>query len=197
MIQNYYVGEVSPHSAIHLTVDTELTSSGDGLGVKGWVSTPLGLNPKPENCVFLPVPVQLKYGASERPARKYCSMTRSILELIPCSRPVNNSANTFAFLATPSYARDIPQPVVRPHRPVSCLRPGSQQRREGRGCRSWPIPLGRSRSMGFKRWRRRGRRDGGAAGHADSQLSGKPGQKSGRIEREVGVVATRAISEGV
>jgi translation initiation factor 3 subunit F len=55
---------------VHITVDTTLTASGEGLGVKGWVSTALGLNPKPENCAFLPVPVTIKYSDSERPARE-------------------------------------------------------------------------------------------------------------------------------
>lgn len=68
LIQNYFSGETTPHPSIHLTIDTELTASGKGLGVKGWVSTQLGLTPKPENAVFLPVPVEIKYAASERAA---------------------------------------------------------------------------------------------------------------------------------
>lgn len=48
-----------------------MTESGEGLGVKGYVSMPLGINPKPENCMFLPVPVAIKFAQSERPAREY------------------------------------------------------------------------------------------------------------------------------
>lgn len=52
---------------MHLTVDTELEGgSSSGLGVKGWVSAQLGINPKPDSCVFLPVPVNLKYSTEER-----------------------------------------------------------------------------------------------------------------------------------
>lgn len=71
LIQNYFSQETGAAQAIHLTVDTELDPSGKkGLGIKGWVSTSLGLNPKPENCVFLPVPVVIKYAESERAGRE-------------------------------------------------------------------------------------------------------------------------------
>ena len=69
LIQNYFTHETNPYPAIHLTVDTEITESGAGLGVKGWVSQHLGLEPKPENCVFLPVPVVVKFADSERAGR--------------------------------------------------------------------------------------------------------------------------------
>ncbi|WVR04260.1 eukaryotic translation initiation factor 3 subunit F [Kwoniella sp. DSM 27419] len=68
LIQNYFSGETSPSPSVHLTIDTELDPSGKGLGIKGWVSTQLGLSAKPENCVFLPVPVVIKYSESERAA---------------------------------------------------------------------------------------------------------------------------------
>lgn len=71
LIQNYFSQETMPNQAIHLTVDTDLEADGKGLSVKGWVSSSLGLNPKPENCVFLPVPVQIKYADSERAGREY------------------------------------------------------------------------------------------------------------------------------
>jgi len=69
LIQNYFTNETAPFPAVHLTMDTELTASGQGLGVKGWVSSQLGTSPKPEHCVFLPVPVQVKFAESERAAR--------------------------------------------------------------------------------------------------------------------------------
>ncbi|ORX36129.1 Mov34-domain-containing protein [Kockovaella imperatae] len=68
VIQNFFSGETVPYPAVHLTIDTDLSEQGKGLGVKGWVSNQLGLTPKPESCVFLPVPVQLKYADSERAA---------------------------------------------------------------------------------------------------------------------------------
>ncbi|WVQ83813.1 eukaryotic translation initiation factor 3 subunit F [Cryptococcus sp. DSM 104549] len=68
ILQDYFSSEIVPHPAVHITVDTELDPSGKGLGVKGWVSAPLGLTPKPENAVFLPVPVSVKFAESERSA---------------------------------------------------------------------------------------------------------------------------------
>lgn len=71
LIQNYFTNETSPFPAVHLTVDTELKEDGSGLGVKGWISTHLGNSPpQAENCVFLPIPVRVKYAESERSARK-------------------------------------------------------------------------------------------------------------------------------
>ena len=77
LIQNYFTNETSPFPAVHLTVDTDLTRDGQGLGVKGWVSSQLGTTPKPEHCVFLPVPVQVKFDESERAARACYAATRS------------------------------------------------------------------------------------------------------------------------
>lgn len=72
LIQNYFAQETGAAHAIHITVDTEVDPAGPkGLGIKGWASTALGLNPKPENCVFLPVPVNIKYADSERAGREY------------------------------------------------------------------------------------------------------------------------------
>lgn len=69
-MQNYFTNATSPSPAVHLTVDTDLKEDGSGLSVKGWISTQIGLTLKAENCVFLPVPVQVKYAQSERAACK-------------------------------------------------------------------------------------------------------------------------------
>ncbi|WVO15702.1 eukaryotic translation initiation factor 3 subunit F [Cryptococcus depauperatus] len=68
IIQDYFSLETSPFSAVHLTVDTEIEKDGKGLGIKGWVSAPLGLTNKSECSVFIPVPVSIKYADSERAA---------------------------------------------------------------------------------------------------------------------------------
>ncbi|ORY24868.1 hypothetical protein BCR39DRAFT_312352 [Naematelia encephala] len=68
LIQNVFNQETLPYPAIHLTIDTDITSSGQGLGVKGYVSTTVGLTAKAENCAFLPVPVAIKFAQSERAA---------------------------------------------------------------------------------------------------------------------------------
>lgn len=73
LIHNYFGQETAPFPAVHLTVDTDLTAQGSGLGVKGYSSLPLtaAANPKPENCVFLPVPVGIKFAPSERAGCEY------------------------------------------------------------------------------------------------------------------------------
>ncbi|KAL7423390.1 hypothetical protein Q5752_002694 [Cryptotrichosporon argae] len=73
LIQNYFSGETAPFPAVHLTVDTALAADAEagsvsGLGTKAYVSAPLGLGNKAENCVFLPVPVVVKFAPSERAA---------------------------------------------------------------------------------------------------------------------------------
>lgn len=82
LIQNYFTGETAPFPAVHLTVDTDLKEDGSGLGVKAWISQQIGLHVKAENCVFLPVPVQIKYASSERAAR-----TSSLRVTRCCSDP--------------------------------------------------------------------------------------------------------------
>ncbi|CAO1618006.1 unnamed protein product [Sympodiomycopsis kandeliae] len=78
LIQDFYTKECVPHQAVHLTIDTDLAAkattpeSGDStqkpLGVRAYVSSPLGLSPKAENAVFLPLPVTLLSSPAERPA---------------------------------------------------------------------------------------------------------------------------------
>ncbi|OXG23656.1 eukaryotic translation initiation factor 3 subunit F [Cryptococcus neoformans Ze90-1] len=68
IIQEYFSFETNPYPAVHLTVDTDIEESGKGLGVKGWVSQPLGLTSKSECSIFVPVPVSIKYADSERAA---------------------------------------------------------------------------------------------------------------------------------
>ncbi|KAF9077011.1 eukaryotic translation initiation factor 3 [Rhodocollybia butyracea] len=65
LIQNFYSQETTPHQAIHVSLDTGV-EPGQPAGVKGYVSSPVGVFPKPENCVFVPVPVELQFRDSER-----------------------------------------------------------------------------------------------------------------------------------
>jgi len=65
LIHNFYSQETSPHQAIHLAIDTG-TQEGVESGVKAYVSAPVGVNPKPENALFLPVPTDLQFNEGER-----------------------------------------------------------------------------------------------------------------------------------
>jgi len=65
LIQNFYSQETAPHQAIHVAVNTGIEEGQDS-GVKAFISSPVGVFPKPENCVFVPVPVELRFEDAER-----------------------------------------------------------------------------------------------------------------------------------
>ncbi|KAL0949217.1 hypothetical protein HGRIS_009297 [Hohenbuehelia grisea] len=65
LIQNFYSQETAPHQAIHVSLNTGVVQ-GEKAGVQAYVSSPVGVFPKPENCVFTPVPVELKFHEAER-----------------------------------------------------------------------------------------------------------------------------------
>lgn len=84
LIQNYYSQETNPYQAIHLTVDTGEQS--EELGVKAYIgyilndlnidfmltrafSSPIGVQAKPDNCMFVPIPVHLRNFEADRPGR--------------------------------------------------------------------------------------------------------------------------------
>ncbi|PPQ70444.1 hypothetical protein CVT26_013938 [Gymnopilus dilepis] len=65
LIQNFYSQETAPHQAIHVALNTGV-EEGQEAGVKAYISSPVGVFPKPENCVFVPVPVELRFHDAER-----------------------------------------------------------------------------------------------------------------------------------
>ena len=76
---------MNPHQAIHLTVDTGEES--EELGVKAYIgcvpnnfdvafmllicpsSSPIGVQAKPDNCMFVPIPIHLRNLEADRPGR--------------------------------------------------------------------------------------------------------------------------------
>jgi len=65
LIQNFYSQETAPHQAVHVAVNTGV-EEGEQAGVKAYVGSPVGVFPKPENCVFVPLPVELRFHDVER-----------------------------------------------------------------------------------------------------------------------------------
>ncbi|TFK43777.1 JAB1/Mov34/MPN/PAD-1 ubiquitin protease-domain-containing protein [Crucibulum laeve] len=83
LIQNFYSQETAPHQAIHVAVNTG-AEEGQEADVKAYArrvpsklshhpcsdnfshSAPVGVFPKPENCIFVPVPVELRFHDAER-----------------------------------------------------------------------------------------------------------------------------------
>ncbi|EKM79881.1 hypothetical protein AGABI1DRAFT_113138 [Agaricus bisporus var. burnettii JB137-S8] len=65
LIQNFYSLDTAPHPAVHITLNTGIVE-GEEAGVKAYISAPVGVTPKAENCVFVPVPVELRFHDAER-----------------------------------------------------------------------------------------------------------------------------------
>jgi len=65
LIQNFYSQETAPHQAVHLALNTGL-EQGEGAGVKAYISSPVGIVVRPENCVFVPIPCELRLREVER-----------------------------------------------------------------------------------------------------------------------------------
>ncbi|KAI0057589.1 Mov34-domain-containing protein [Artomyces pyxidatus] len=65
LIQNFYSQETAPYPAIHIALNTG-TAEGEQAGVKAYISSPVGVYPKAENAVFVPIPVDLRFNDAER-----------------------------------------------------------------------------------------------------------------------------------
>ncbi|KAF8580610.1 Mov34-domain-containing protein [Ramaria rubella] len=65
LIHNFYSQETTPHQAVHIAMDTGV-QEGEQVGVKAYMSSPVGVFPKPENCVFIPIPCELRFHEAER-----------------------------------------------------------------------------------------------------------------------------------
>ena len=71
LIQNHYSRETAPHQAVHLTLNTNVADEAEGLGVKSYVSAPLGATATPENCMFLSLPTSLFTSEPEQTALNF------------------------------------------------------------------------------------------------------------------------------
>ncbi|KAJ7284090.1 JAB1/Mov34/MPN/PAD-1 ubiquitin protease-domain-containing protein [Mycena rebaudengoi] len=76
LIQNFYSQETAPHQAIHVALNTG-AEEGEEAGVQAYVSSPVGVFPKPENCIFVPVPVRLQFQEAERSGLDLLTQTAS------------------------------------------------------------------------------------------------------------------------
>ncbi|EMD41061.1 hypothetical protein CERSUDRAFT_149703 [Gelatoporia subvermispora B] len=88
LIQNFYSQETAPHQAVHLAVNTG-AQEGEQTGVKAFVGSPVGVFPKPENCVFVPIPCALRFNDSERNGLDLLTTTASAPNT-SVSHPVND-----------------------------------------------------------------------------------------------------------
>ncbi|KAK7061996.1 eukaryotic translation initiation factor 3 subunit F [Favolaschia claudopus] len=104
LIQNFYSQETAPHQAIHVALNTG-AEEGEQAGVQAYVSSPVGVFPKPENCIFVPVPVRLQFQEAERSGLDLLTQTA----LSPNSttpQPVTSIENLESALTTVSQMLD-------------------------------------------------------------------------------------------
>ncbi|KAI8984473.1 maintenance of mitochondrial structure and function-domain-containing protein [Mycotypha africana] len=64
-IQSFFAEDVSPFQPIQLTVDTEALFKSSDMGLRAYASAPVGFS-KAGDCMFLPVPCDVKYLDAER-----------------------------------------------------------------------------------------------------------------------------------
>ncbi|PFH51315.1 hypothetical protein AMATHDRAFT_142832 [Amanita thiersii Skay4041] len=65
LIHNFYSQETNPYPAIHVALNTG-TEENEEPGVKAYVSSSAAGAPKPEDAIFVPVPVELRFHEAER-----------------------------------------------------------------------------------------------------------------------------------
>ncbi|KAJ6515543.1 JAB1/Mov34/MPN/PAD-1 ubiquitin protease-domain-containing protein [Mycena sanguinolenta] len=104
LIQNFYSQETAPHQAIHVALNTG-AEEGEEAGVQAYVSSPVGVFPKPENCIFVPVPVRLQFQDTERSGLDLLTQT-ALSPNSTTAQPVTSIANLDAALNTVSQMID-------------------------------------------------------------------------------------------
>ncbi|KAJ7780942.1 JAB1/Mov34/MPN/PAD-1 ubiquitin protease-domain-containing protein [Mycena metata] len=98
LIQNFYSQETAPHQAIHVALNTG-AEEGEEAGVQAYVSSPVGVFPKPENCIFVPVPVRLQFQDAERSGLDLLTQT-ALAPTLTTPQPTPSIAHLDATLAS-------------------------------------------------------------------------------------------------
>ncbi|KAJ7682490.1 JAB1/Mov34/MPN/PAD-1 ubiquitin protease-domain-containing protein [Mycena polygramma] len=111
LIQNFYSQETAPHQAIHVALNTG-AEEGEEAGVQAYVSSPVGVFPKPENCIFVPVPVRLLFHDAERSGLDLLTQT-ALSPTSTTAQPVTSIANLDATLTAVSQMLDTVLAYVR------------------------------------------------------------------------------------
>ncbi|KAJ7241933.1 Mov34-domain-containing protein [Mycena haematopus] len=104
LIQNFYSQETAPHQAIHVALNTG-AEEGEEAGVQAYVSSPVGVFPKPENCIFVPVPVRLQFQDTERSGLDLLTQT-ALSPNSTTAQPITSIANLDTTLNTVSQMLD-------------------------------------------------------------------------------------------
>ncbi|GAN07478.1 mov34-domain-containing protein [Mucor ambiguus] len=65
-VHSFFADDVAPFQPIHVTVDTDALVKTSDMGLRAYASAPVGFTTNPGDCLFLPVPCEVKYLDAER-----------------------------------------------------------------------------------------------------------------------------------
>ncbi|KAL9553736.1 hypothetical protein MBANPS3_003132 [Mucor bainieri] len=65
-VHSFFADDVAPFQPIHVTVDTDALVKTSDMGLRAYASAPVGFSTNPGDCLFLPVPCEVKYLDAER-----------------------------------------------------------------------------------------------------------------------------------
>ncbi|KAJ3891490.1 Mov34-domain-containing protein [Lentinula edodes] len=92
LIQNFYSQETALYQAVHISLDSGV-ELGQPADVTGYISSPVGIFTKPENCVFVPIPAELRFDL-ERSGGISDLLTLITLSSLPSTSPSTLSSPT-------------------------------------------------------------------------------------------------------
>ncbi|KAJ8657781.1 hypothetical protein O0I10_006596 [Lichtheimia ornata] len=65
-LHTFFSQDTTPFRPIQLTIDTEMLFKSDDVGMRAYTCAPVGFSTKPGDCMYLPVPCEIKYLDAER-----------------------------------------------------------------------------------------------------------------------------------
>ncbi|KAG1064120.1 hypothetical protein G6F42_027067 [Rhizopus arrhizus] len=65
-VHSFFAEDVAPFQPIHVTIDTDALVKTSDMGLRAYASAPVGFSTNPGDCLFLPIPCEVKYLDAER-----------------------------------------------------------------------------------------------------------------------------------
>ncbi|KAK4514740.1 uncharacterized protein ATC70_002343 [Mucor velutinosus] len=65
-VHSFFAEDVAPFQPIHVTIDIDALVKTTDMGLRAYASAPVGFSTNPGDCLFLPVPCEVKYLDAER-----------------------------------------------------------------------------------------------------------------------------------
>jgi translation initiation factor 3 subunit F len=76
-VHSFFAEDVAPFQPIHVTIDTDALIKTSDMGLRAYSSAPVGFSTNPGDCLFLPVPCEVKYLDAERSGLDMLSSAKS------------------------------------------------------------------------------------------------------------------------